>query len=388
MARALIPSMAAALLLAIAVTGCAKQPQQEAKHLRPLSYATLTALEKQGLSKSDPVLMRIYKEESELEVWKKHPRTGRYQHFKTYDICAWSGGLGPKKKEGDRQAPEGFYTVTPAQMNPNSSYWLSFNLGYPNTYDRAYGRTGSHLMVHGACSSAGCYSMEDEQIQEIYSLARDAFAGGQASFQVQAFPFRMTPENLARHSDSQHMAFWHNLKRGADHFEVTLQEPRVAVCDRRYVFNADAPGGGRFEPTGPCPNYKVPEAVAVAVAEKEQQDTWQVAKLVAEMRGDEEAVTYASVEQPAGAAAAVPAAASSLAADRRGPGGFFSRLLRFDSEPAEPRPTAEDMAAPETGEADGFERQALSEFLPPVMTGSQAILPTSWTAYSARPGLF
>ncbi|NNC27627.1 murein L,D-transpeptidase, partial [Salinisphaera sp. USBA-960] len=129
------------------------------------------------------------KEESALEVWKQ-TRTGKYQLLDEFEICKWSGKLGPKFKEGDRQAPEGFYEITPALMNPNSSYHLAFNLGYPNSYDRSHGRTGSHLMVHGACSSRGCYAMTDEQVQDIYALARDSFKGGQRSFQVQAFPFR------------------------------------------------------------------------------------------------------------------------------------------------------------------------------------------------------
>ena len=146
--------------------------------------------------------------------------------MKTYPICRWSGELGPKIKEGDRQAPEGFYNITPGQMNPNSQYYLSFDLGYPNTYDRSYGRTGSQLMVHGDCSSRGCYSMTDEQISEIYALGRDAFFGGQKSFQVQAYPFRMTAQNLARHRNNPNIAFWKMLKKGNDHFEVCSSSPR------------------------------------------------------------------------------------------------------------------------------------------------------------------
>ena len=128
-------------------------------------------------------------------------------------------------------------------MNPNSQYYLSFDLGYPNAYDRAYGRTGAQLMVHGDCSSRGCYSMTDEQISEIYALGRDSFFGGQKSFQVQAYPFRMTAQNLARHRNSPHLAFWKMLKKGNDHFEVTKLEPKVNVCEKRYVFDAQSPGG-------------------------------------------------------------------------------------------------------------------------------------------------
>ncbi len=126
-------------------------------------------------------------------------------------------------------------------MNPRSSYYLAFNMGFPNQFDRSYGRTGSHLMVHGDCSSRGCYAMTDEAIAEVYALAREALQAGQDSFQVQAYPFRMTPRNLARHRNNPNMAFWKNLKEGYDHFEVTRQEPQVDVCERRYVFNAVSP---------------------------------------------------------------------------------------------------------------------------------------------------
>lgn len=237
--------------------------------MRPLSHSTISALQQKGFTKRDPILLRIFKQESELEVWKKSSKNGQFRKFKSYEICRWSGKLGPKFQEGDRQAPEGFYEVTPALMNPNSSYHLSFNLGFPNAFDQAHDRTGTHLMVHGACSSAGCYAMEDEQIEEIYALAREAFRGGQKAFQVQAFPFRMTPENMAMNAASEHMSFWRMLKEGHDHFEVTRRAPKVDVCERRYVFNAET---GEFDPTGPCPELEVPESIQVAVADKQAED--------------------------------------------------------------------------------------------------------------------
>ena len=259
-ARAAVVAAAAALVLA----GC-KDVDLTAKHMQPLSRATKQLIDKKGMAQQSPIFVRIFKEESALEVWKEEKETGRFALLKTYDICAWSGELGPKLKEGDKQAPEGFYTVTPAQMNPNSSYYLSFNLGFPNSFDRAHGRTGSHLMVHGACSSAGCYSMTDEQIAEIYALGREAFIGGQRAFQVQAFPFRMTPENMARHRDSPNMGFWRMLKEGHDHFEVTRVPPKVDVCSGRYVFNAEPRNGRRLSATEACPELNVPEALRVAV---------------------------------------------------------------------------------------------------------------------------
>ena len=254
------------------------------KQVRPLPSATKAELVEKNMREKDPVLIRIFKEESQLEVWKVRQDTGRFALFKTYDICKWSGKLGPKIKEGDRQAPEGFYTVTPAQMNPRSSYHLSFNIGFPNAYDRAHERTGSHLMVHGACSSAGCYSMEDEQIQEIYTLARLAFQGGQRAFQVQAYPFRMTPANLARHRNDPNYPFWKMLKEGHDHFEVTHQQPKIDVCSKKYVFNATVQEGIQFSPTAECPpemtvNPMIRQAVAARMARDDAKETIIAAKL-------------------------------------------------------------------------------------------------------------
>lgn len=214
-------------------------------------------------------MIRIFKQESTLEVWKQ-TGTGAFELFKTYEICTWSGELGPKFYEGDRQAPEGFYTITPALMNPNSNYYLSFNLGFPNKYDRSYGRTGSHLMVHGACSSAGCYAMEDEQIAEIYALARESFAGGNRSFEVQIFPFRMTAENLAEHQSSPHIEFWNNLKQGYDFFEVAQIPPRWDVCEGRYVFRQPSVAGAST--AGQCRPVTANQAIVSAFVAKQTAD--------------------------------------------------------------------------------------------------------------------
>jgi murein L,D-transpeptidase YafK len=279
--RALTAS--AAIATVIALTGCKTDGVDVAKAMRPLSPQMVSLIEQRGMSKESPILARIFKEESELEIWKQD-NTGRFSLLKTYPICRWSGELGPKIKQGDRQAPEGFYTITPGQMNPNSSYYLSFNIGYPNEFDRAYGRTGSHLMVHGDCSSAGCYAMTDDQIGEIYALARESFFGGQQSFQIQAYPFRMTPLNMAKHRNSPHFAFWKMLKQGYDHFEVSRMEPKINVCDRRYVFDAQAPGNSnkplRFDAAGRCPSYEVNQEMLEAVAAKQKSDDAQFAALV------------------------------------------------------------------------------------------------------------
>ena len=257
------------------------------KHLKPLAYPTKQLIEDKGMEERAPIVLRIFKEDGELEVWKRKAESGRYGLLKKYDICKWSGKLGPKFKEGDRQAPEGFYTVSPAQMNPKSSYHLSFNIGFPNAYDRANERTGSHLMVHGACSSRGCYSMDDEQIQEIYTLARLSFQGGQRAFQVQAYPFRMTPENMARHRNDPNMEFWRMLKEGHDNFEVTGQPPKVDVCAKRYVFNSVAVEGVEFNPTGECPEMSVPDPIRVAVQNKIVKDAAKTQIIAARLEADE-----------------------------------------------------------------------------------------------------
>jgi murein L,D-transpeptidase YafK len=282
-ARALLAS--AAVAAAIALAGCDPEsivPTGRAQ--APLSEKTLAEMAAKNMDKESPILARIFKEEAEMEIWKQN-RDGQFALLKTYPICRWSGDLGPKKKEGDRQAPEGFYTITPGQMNPNSNYYLAFNTGFPNAYDRAMGYTGSELMVHGDCSSRGCYAMTDEQIQEIYALARESFFGGQKSFQLQAYPFRMTALNMAKHRNNPNFAFWKMLKEGYDHFNATKQEPQVAVCDKHYVFDAAAPDDSTkplsFNPKGACPAYQLDKTVADAVLDHQRQEQYKMAEYIA-----------------------------------------------------------------------------------------------------------
>lgn len=270
-----------ALALAGALAGCQADEMITAgpKHLREISASIKQKMPGLDMSMTSPIMLRIFKEESTLEVWKQ-TRSGRYALLETFEICKWSGELGPKIKEGDRQAPEGFYEITPALMNPNSSYHLAFNLGYPNKFDRSHNRTGTHLMVHGACSSRGCYAMTDQQVQDIYGLARESFKGGQRSFQVQAFPFRMTAENLAKHRKSEHYEFWRMLKSGYDHFEVTKQPPKIDVCEKRYVFDAvPLVEGVPFRATAKCPEFDVPDAIKVAVAKKQRTDDQKIIEI-------------------------------------------------------------------------------------------------------------
>jgi len=276
------PSRALALLAVFAgaafLAGCQDTGLTQ-RSLAPIPSETLALMEESGVSKEAPTLIRAYKKEAELEVWKMKP-DGKYTKIKTYPICRWSGQLGPKTREGDRMAPEGFYHIAPSQLNPNSAYYLSFNVGYPNAYDRAHGATGGSVMVHGICSSAGCFSMTDRQIAEIYAIVRTSLNSGQNAVQMQSYPFHMTPENLARHRLDPHIAFWRQLKEGSDHFEATLQEPAVGVCNKHYVFNAQ-PVGGRLDPSGACPPLRTDPQIAQAVAEKSKRDEARIAELSA-----------------------------------------------------------------------------------------------------------
>ncbi|MDO9426451.1 MAG: L,D-transpeptidase family protein [Methylobacterium sp.] len=237
--------------------------------LAPVPQKTLALMTQKGMAQNDPILIRAYKKEAEMEVWKRGAG-GQYALLKTFPICRWSGQLGPKTKQGDRQAPEGFYTVTPGQMNPNSSYYLSFDTGYPNAYDRANNRSGNYIMVHGTCSSAGCFAMTDESMGEIYALARDSFAGGQRAFQFQSYPFRMTASNVAKFRNDPNAPFWKNLKEGSDYFEALREEPKVGLCGTRYVF------GGSDAAAGSCTPRVEPQ-----VAEKRDRDNREIAELVA-----------------------------------------------------------------------------------------------------------
>jgi len=181
----------------------------------------------------NPVFIRIFKKESMLEVWIKPEH--EYVLFKQYPICAFSGSLGPKLKEGDRQSPEGFYAVKKHQLNPNSSYHLSFNLGFPNSYDKAHHRTGSYLMVHGECVSIGCYAMTNPKIEEIYKLIEEALKKGQKYVQVHAFPFYMNDINMAEHEENKWYAFWTELKEGYDYFEAEKLPPTIKVENKHYT---------------------------------------------------------------------------------------------------------------------------------------------------------
>ena len=267
-------------LLAASLAGCIGM-EGEDKAMQPLPDKLVSEMTGKGMTPQDPIMVRIYKQESELEVWKR-THTGTYALLKTYPLCRWSGKLGPKMREGDRQAPEGFYAVTPGLMNPRSQYYLAFNLGYPNRLESALGYQGSALMVHGACTSSGCYAMTNNGIAEVYALAREAHAGGQPAIQVQALPFRMTPQNLAAYRDDPNMAYWQNLREGVDYFDVTRQPPVVTACAGRYRFRPTADGmGTELDPLGPCPMENSTPEVAQMVYQHQMAENAEVASLAA-----------------------------------------------------------------------------------------------------------
>jgi murein L,D-transpeptidase YafK len=221
-----------ALMMAVAIGDARGEP---AKALAPIPPQTVAIMTAKNTSPWAPLVIRTYKKEAELEIWKQD-RAGRFVYIKTFPICRWSGQLGPKMYPGDRQTPEGFYTVGPKQMNPNSHYYLSFDTGFPNAYDKAHGASGSAVMVHGTCSSMGCFAMTDRQVGEIYAIARDALKGGQPAFQLQAYPFHMSARNMALYRNDKNIAFWRQLKEGSDRFESTGELLQTTVVDGRYVF--------------------------------------------------------------------------------------------------------------------------------------------------------
>lgn len=229
-----IPFITALVFATVPASGASETRAAQAAHTR-----LDETLAKKGLSFGSSVYVRIFKEEAELEVWLQNG--AQYELLKTYSICALSGSLGPKTREGDAQSPEGFYNVGRGQLNPQSHYHLAFDIGYPNAYDRSLGRTGSLIMVHGNCVSIGCFAMTDDGIDEIYSLTDAALAKGQASVPVHVFPFRMTAENTKRHADSTWAGFWSDLKAGYDAFEASRVPPSVGFQGAHYFVRTTKP---------------------------------------------------------------------------------------------------------------------------------------------------
>ena len=275
MKKHLILLSALALILAACSSRSPETAQRDSRLIRRPAQPTLQdRLEARGFRFGAPAFIRIFKKEEVLEVWLQKD-SGEYALFLDYPICIYSGELGPKTREGDKQSPEGFYTVGREAMNPNSQYHLSFNLGYPNAYDRAHGYSGSMLMVHGKCVSIGCYAMGDRQIEEIYTLVGSALQRGQPFVRVHAFPFRMTDANLAAYSEHRWYDFWRMLKPGYDYFERYHQPPEIDVIGGQYALSGRNPHPpvrpgelppGRSTPTIPGENLNSNPFTGTAIA--------------------------------------------------------------------------------------------------------------------------
>ena len=214
-----------------------KNSPKDLSSIREKIYSRLREdLESKNLKIGAEVFIRIFKEEKILEFWMQEEGKKTFKLFKAYPICHYSGGLGPKLKEGDLQAPEGFYSVTKDKLNPNSRFHLSFNLGFPNALERSLGRTGSFLMVHGGCVSTGCYAMTNELIEEIYYLVEASLNSNNQFFSVHSFPFKMSNHRMDKATSHKWHSFWSNLKQGYDWFESKSIPPEVDHDDGVYTF--------------------------------------------------------------------------------------------------------------------------------------------------------
>lgn len=225
------------LISLLFLTGCSSSLSVDHRRgFAPQNPAIIAASQSVGANANSQVLIRIFKESRELELWRKN-YSGTYALVKTYNICNFSGSLGPKIKEGDFQAPEGFYVVKPYHLNYYSSQFLSFNTGYPNEFDRSHGRTGSFLMIHGGCSSSGCYAIEDAPAQELFTVVRDAFKAGQKEIQLHIYPFKLSNINLYNYKTNKNLDFWLQLRSGYDIFNKDKKDLSIKVVNKRYVIN-------------------------------------------------------------------------------------------------------------------------------------------------------
>ncbi|WP_058912015.1 peptidoglycan meso-diaminopimelic acid protein amidase [Entomohabitans teleogrylli] len=204
-----------------------------------------------------PVYIQIFKEERTLELFVKVGE--QYQLLDSYRICNYSGGLGPKRRQGDFKSPEGFYSVDRSQLKPDSRYYKAINIGFPNDYDRQHGYEGKYLMIHGACVSVGCYAMTDAGIDEIFQFVTGALVFGQPRVHVSIYPFRMTDANMARHKYSYFIDFWKQLKPGYDYFVQHRQPPAVSVVNGSYVVNKPGSSGGFLQSPQLASNYTLSE---------------------------------------------------------------------------------------------------------------------------------
>ncbi|MBS0857010.1 MULTISPECIES: peptidoglycan meso-diaminopimelic acid protein amidase [unclassified Tatumella] len=181
------------------------------------------------------VFIQIFKEERTLDLYGKIGN--EYRLLDSFRICDFSGGLGPKRTEGDFKSPEGFYSVHFNQLKPDSHFYRAINLGFPNQFDRENGYSGNYLMIHGNCVSIGCYAMTNAYMDQIYTYVNAALRNGQSEVEVNIFPFRMTENNMQRHRDSAYISFWKQLKPGYDYFLKYKRPPTMTVSNGQYVLS-------------------------------------------------------------------------------------------------------------------------------------------------------
>lgn len=203
-----------------------------------------------------PVYIQIFKEERKLELYAR--MGNEFRLVNTFPICNFSGGLGPKRREGDFKSPEGFYSVDARHLKPDSKYYRAINIGFPNDYDKSQGYSGAYLMIHGECKSIGCYAMTNTYMDEIYRYVEAAFAYGQSRVDISIYPFRMTEQNLKRHASSSYIAFWRQLKPGYDYFAKNRQPPTMGVVNGQYVLGQPLMSSGgmmtQYASASPTPN--------------------------------------------------------------------------------------------------------------------------------------
>jgi murein L,D-transpeptidase YafK len=228
------------LVLNIRAQGPFKASQMKYERVKKAYNTKWTDLKKQMTdggfdANTYEIYLRVFKYEKEVQVWMRNKSVDKFKLFKTYPICSSSGGLGPKRVQGDGQVPEGFYYIE--SFNPVSSYHLAMKVGYPNKSDskKATGSPGGDIMIHGNCVTIGCIPIQNDPIEELYILCVEAKDRKQ-NVRVDMFPCKFTPEKVKALSEkfSKDMnTFWETLKAGYDFFETNLAIPK---------FNIDAKG--------------------------------------------------------------------------------------------------------------------------------------------------
>jgi murein L,D-transpeptidase YafK len=188
-----------------------------------------------NLELGSPVFIRVYKQTSEMQLWVQ--QGSHYVLFKTYGICRWAGGLGPKFYEGDNQSPEGLYHITSSDLIVNPRWDRAMNINYPNNFDRANGRTGSSILIHGKCASIGCFAIQDANVEEVYAAVRAALHNGQARVPVLVLPFRFAEVAPSVNDTLKMDNFWIDLRRADLLFDRDRIPPAAWLCDGRYYFS-------------------------------------------------------------------------------------------------------------------------------------------------------